>query len=137
MLGHPRRIRHVSQLDVALEIVLDIEQRLLYAAIRDHVFHSNSSAGSSAAYTASTGFQCKGICSWGKGKRKRGPNPWSGKARHGFGAEIHLFVQSHGKYVVGSVDLQIGDVAGGCAVNDCTIQQVIMFAPIPPGAPRR
>ena len=63
MLGHPRRIRQVSQLDVALEIALNKEQRLFYATIRDHVVHADSLAGSCEAHIASRRFHCKDICS--------------------------------------------------------------------------
>ena len=48
---------------------------------------------------------------------------------NGFGAEIHLLVQSHGGIDPGYVDLQISIDFAACN-PECVIQQAIMFPPV-------
>ena len=53
------------------------------------------------------------------------------EASHGFLAEIHVVIRTHGKTIVGMVDLQIGSFNGACPPNTCTDTQAAAFAPVP------
>ncbi len=49
---------------------------------------------------------------------------------HGFLAEIHVVIRTHGKIIVGTADLQIGSFDGGCPPNTCEDTHGAVFAPV-------
>jgi hypothetical protein len=48
---------------------------------------------------------------------------------HGFLAEIHLIIRSHGKIIKGLADVQIGSFFGACDINTCFDDQAVAFLP--------
>ncbi len=48
---------------------------------------------------------------------------------HGFLAEIHLIIRSHGKIIKGMADAQIGSFNGACDINKCFDDQAVAFLP--------
>ena len=66
------------------------------------------------------------------------PIPGGLDKHNGFGAELHLLVESHGAITAGEVDIQISKDGGACKILDpipphddiCVIYQGIFFLPI-------
>ena len=48
---------------------------------------------------------------------------------HGFLAEIHLIIRSHGKIIKGMADAQVGTFFGACDINTCFDDQSVAFLP--------
>ena len=48
---------------------------------------------------------------------------------HGFLAEMHLIIRSHGKIIEGMADVQVGSFFGACDINTCTDDQAVAFLP--------
>ena len=48
---------------------------------------------------------------------------------HGFLAEIHLIIRSHGNIIKGMADAQVGTFFGACDINTCFDDQGVAFLP--------